>query len=387
MLIKKRQPQLDRAPILPSSVSKYFFQGMLLEEALLYLLQNTGYKIIENSDNDPTITGTLGSLKVHGRAGDHQIDAIADFRLPHPFSYPQRLLVEAKCYRNRKVDRDTVFKAIAVLKDIQENIRIPDKSGIRIPRYHYQFAIFSASGFDKKVQQYAIAHDIYLIPLYNSIFIRPIINSIYAIVDVFNGVLETKDNKIPIGDVSRKEIRDALRNENENNFHSILETYRINRDFKEIQYLFLNVHEKLKLYVESCRKIKGAYLAILGGRFPVFLVPNPYLSRDVFSPSNKIRIYWSNTYNWYLIDDDTDEELFSFELPTDILKQYNEEGLLEPGTALNIKSDYMSNFYAFYVNDRKEVHVKWFRMNQDWLDKLLASLDEINESHQQPTMK
>lgn len=57
---------------------------------------------------------------VKGRGGEHQIDAIADFIVHQPFSYPQRLLVEAKCYSN-KVRLPVIRNAAGVLKDVNES--------------------------------------------------------------------------------------------------------------------------------------------------------------------------------------------------------------------------------------------------------------------------
>src|SRR5258707_15450260 len=99
-------------------------RGMLLEEAILYLLRVSGYRTLEilTPGNDPTIHGDCYSgLKVLGRGGVHQIDAIADFTITLPFSYPHRLLVEAKCYSDdRPIGIEFVRNAVGVLKDVGE---------------------------------------------------------------------------------------------------------------------------------------------------------------------------------------------------------------------------------------------------------------------------
>ena len=76
-------------------------RGMLLEEALLHLLRGSGYRTVEAVNNDETLKAGAAGLSVKGRGGNHQIDAIADFLVSQPFSHPQRLLVEAKCYSNK----------------------------------------------------------------------------------------------------------------------------------------------------------------------------------------------------------------------------------------------------------------------------------------------
>lgn len=55
--------------------------GMLLEEAVLYLLEVSGYTPITEVHNDPTLHQGRNGLEVQGRGGKHQIDAIADFFL------------------------------------------------------------------------------------------------------------------------------------------------------------------------------------------------------------------------------------------------------------------------------------------------------------------
>lgn len=71
-------------------------RGAVLEEVLLYLLQLAGYRIVEYSPKDPTLYQGPAGLEVLGRGGRHQIGAVADFAVGHPFSHPARLLVEAK---------------------------------------------------------------------------------------------------------------------------------------------------------------------------------------------------------------------------------------------------------------------------------------------------
>jgi hypothetical protein len=95
--------------------------GMLLEESLLHLLECSGYRSVLNARNDPTLLGGPAGLKVRGRGSDHQIDAIADFRIPPPFTNPQRLLVEAKCLDpGERVGLQILRGTLGVLKDVSE---------------------------------------------------------------------------------------------------------------------------------------------------------------------------------------------------------------------------------------------------------------------------
>jgi len=94
---------------------------MLLEEAVLRLLQSGGYTTVTQLGTDPTLEDGPAGLRVKGRGTSHQIDAIADSRIHHPFSHPQRLLVEAKCFApSKKIDLEIVRGVVGVLKDVGE---------------------------------------------------------------------------------------------------------------------------------------------------------------------------------------------------------------------------------------------------------------------------
>src|SRR5258706_5033918 len=94
-------------------------RGALLEEAILFFLQSSGYEPITKVDADPTLAFGKSGLEVRGRGAFHQIDAIADFKVPPPFGNPQRLLLEAK-FVTDKIGLPTVRNAAGVLKDVAE---------------------------------------------------------------------------------------------------------------------------------------------------------------------------------------------------------------------------------------------------------------------------
>ena len=73
-------------------------KGMILEEIVLFLLDNSGYMAVtvENDDSQLLKNGH-SRLELAGRRVNHQIDVIADFSVILPFVYPMRLLIEAKC--------------------------------------------------------------------------------------------------------------------------------------------------------------------------------------------------------------------------------------------------------------------------------------------------
>ena len=159
-------------------------RGMLLEEAVLQLLRTAGYVPVERAGVDPTLHDGPSGLEVCGRGGNHQADAVADFCIDLPFAHPQRLVVEAKCFSPQyRVGLPIARNAVGVVKDISEFWIPPAKrSGIvRASRYHYQYAMFSASGFTPDAESYAFAQDIYLIPLERSRYVEHVIKAIRSL--------------------------------------------------------------------------------------------------------------------------------------------------------------------------------------------------------------
>lgn len=147
-------------------------KAALLEEAILYLLEESGYSTVKPVANihriDPYLRNAHHGICVMGRGEMHQIDAIADYAFPPPFSNPLRLLCEAKYSERAKVGIGIIRNAVGVKKDVEEYFR-PHR---RPPsyRYHYQYAVISSSGFTAKAQNYAYAQDIYLLDLSSNIY-------------------------------------------------------------------------------------------------------------------------------------------------------------------------------------------------------------------------
>ena len=336
-------------------------RGMLLEEAVLYLLRISGYRTLEKVDpSDLTITGDCYSgLKVLGRGGIHQIDAIADFTLTPPFTYPQRLLAEAKCYSDAySVGIELVRNAVGVLKDVGEYWEtkkgLPPKS-----RYHYQYVLFSASKYSSDAERYAYAHDIYLVPLAKSTFLQPVIKAIRKVTAHSFGVGSHDTIELKTTDL-RRGVRARLRNPEDLKLSEILVDYA-------------RVIPSLNAFCQECRRINGALLATIAGRFPIFLVPSPALNIDHLQNEYSVRIDW-NERGWYLRSQGTN--IFSFDLPRDVFEYYAEQGVLSPLQALNLKEDVLSEIQAITViNDR--IRIIRFRLDEEWLNRVRYRIRQL----------
>ena len=243
--------------------------------------------------------------KVRGRGGLHQIDALADLMIVLPFTYAQRLLLEAKCYsENAPVGIEIICNAVRVLKDVGEywvaRNGIPSKA-----RYHYHYAFFSASNYTKDAEKYAFAHDVYLIPLAQCRFIQPILHSVRQVITrTFGGSAPNEKFDIPMID-SRRAIRATIRNRRNDELHEVLTHYQ-------------DALGTLGSFCRACQQVDKAFIAMIAGRFPIFLVPDPSFHFHQINTHYDVSIHCNRKKRergWYLRSRRTGDILFSFDLP------------------------------------------------------------------------
>lgn len=340
-------------------------RGILLEEIILFLLKTSGYKTIEDPRSDPEVLrlGAAG-MEVNGRGGKHQIDAIADFHISAPFSYPQRLLLEGKCYSDKyKVGIPIVRNAVGVLKDVSE-FWVTRTNGVPAKtRYHYQYSIFSTSGFTKDAEKYAYAQDIYLINLHKSHYFKPIISAIRAISHTTFGSTSWNDIEINLSEF-RKVIRRII-NDNEQSENLLEISTEIN--IANFNDLFFN-----------CRQLGSSYLAMISRRFPVFLAPSPEFNYEMLRQSHSVRIRWDNQ-SWYLYTDN-DIKMFSFDLPTELFTLYETEGLLNPERALDLKQEMMSEIQLIINREPNQYYrgaeIISLYLDQNWIQEIRNRIQE-----------
>jgi hypothetical protein len=144
-------------------------QGYLLEEALAWLVRNTGYRLLVHANQDDTeLCMEHNGLCVKGRGTMHQVDVLGEFAFPPAFSLPIRLFLEAK-FTSRRVELATVRNAHGVIHDINENF-FPGPGQQLRKRFRYVYALFSAKGFSPEAEAYALAHQISLTDLSGASF-------------------------------------------------------------------------------------------------------------------------------------------------------------------------------------------------------------------------
>lgn len=243
-------------------------RGMLLEEVLLKLLEMSGYRTITDApSDDETLRDGHSGMEVFGRGSVHQIDAIADYSIAHPFSHPQRLLVEAKCYTSQSVGIEIARNCVGVLKDVSGFW--VSRGGIPKKRCHYQYALFSASGYTEVAQRYAFAHDIYLIPVQQSRVLSPLVTAIKDLSHEDFGVTSWNSNI----QVDMKELRRAIRKILRDSI-PFIEIHTTLPDILERLDTRTDALERLSHICNLCNQRSGALLAMIMNQFPVFLVPS-----------------------------------------------------------------------------------------------------------------
>jgi hypothetical protein len=101
--------------------------------------------------------------QLRGRGASHQIDAFGTLAIPTAFTYPIRLIAEAKCYSST-IQLHQIRSFVGVIKDISENYIVGENDQRNTPnRYLDTGCFFSATPFSKSSQDYAWAHNIFLV--------------------------------------------------------------------------------------------------------------------------------------------------------------------------------------------------------------------------------
>jgi hypothetical protein len=330
-------------------------RGMLFEEAVLFLLGRAGFDPVTERGNDPTLRphAAGAGLAIVGRGALHQIDAIADYKIGQPFSHPQRLLVEAKCYTNKKpVDLETTRNAVGVLKDVSEFWATVDGIPVDHRRYHYQNALFSATSFTAPAESYAFAHDIYLFPLGKSAFFAGLLASIFSIRkgDLRRGPWASDDRPM-------RSLRLLVRQ-----FFGRQRRGAVGRLFGG------DYGENWVRFGEEAKRLDGVVVALINRSFPLFLVPR---SGDVLHDLREVtdvRIRWASTRGW-TITDVADRILFSFDLPPVLFHMYARSGTLTRPDAAILKEEMLQNLQAVIFDD-DEPRIVRFAPDTDWFAAL-----------------
>jgi hypothetical protein len=325
-------------------------RGLLLEEAVLHLLRSAGYSPIYGRGADDTLEQEGDALFVKGRGERHQIDAIADYRIQPPFSNPQRLLVEAKFYDRQRVGLAVIRNAVGVLSDVSQFFIAPRTGSACKLRFHYQYAVVSATRFSDRSQRYAYAHDVFLIPLGESMFFQELLDTIRDVAEGLSASSIENDDDGFAGKL-RGMIREGLRYGD------------FGQQVDQVQRIDRN-EASLDNFVQSCLNMGFCLLAVTAGGFPLFLVPVRGLRLQELEDRIDVRIYRGDS-GWTL---ETPQRrlLFTFDVPIELMSLYSGSGELTPERALNMKEQEMHEIKAV-VTDGQSLRVIRFILDVSWI--------------------
>lgn len=325
---------------------------MLLEEALAALLRGAGFAIVSDPHGDPTLARTSSGVAVLGRGAQHQVDVIADFEFISPFSYPPRLLLEAK-FQKRRTGLPVIRNAVGLLRDVSEWFlpgAVPSSN-----RYHYQVAVFSKTPFTRDAQLYAYAHDIVLVPLENNSLFQPIIE---AISTLSQADVDKLREQVRLGEI-REIVRSRLLG---------IGPHRRPYDYQE---------GKLALLQEAVAQVGVAFLARTSGGFPLFLIPDGPLAgyrMEDLEHGHPMRVHYNLKTGWRLELQNTETPIgFSFDLPEELFHVFSAGRHIDPERAMEMKSAQFDQINAFRrVDDRIETMV--LRLDQPWIESVRNQL-------------
>jgi len=331
-------------------------RGAILEEVILYILSRNGYLPVVKVGNDQSLDFYKGALRVKGRGSQHQIDAIADARYSPPFCHQQCLLIEAK-FLSKNVGLNVIRNATGVIKDVSE-FWVPVEDAPNLKRYHYMYGVFSKTEFSKPSQQYAFAHDVYLLPLERNRFFKPIVQAIANFGDAeLDKTLKRKEPK-------PKNIRKYLRKR-------LLPSINFDEPVFRPGSLSADHMTSLDDIVNVAKTQSHGYMTTLGGSFPVFLMAEMDLNSMGLDDQTEVEIYYDQQ-GWE-IRRRHGGTLFSFDLPAELFQLYADSGNLSAEKAIQMKGEQMADFDILLYSENR-VEVKKFILSKDWLENITTSL-------------
>lgn len=165
----------------------------IFEEKVKRLLQDSGYiSVVEE--------------EVPGRSGYHDIHAYGRINIPTAFMYPVRIICQYKYYAKNKVELNHIRDFGGIMADVSEqNYAIQGEVKNIADRYSYSGCFFSATAFSREAQEYAWAHNIFMVSLERIGVMQPILNKI----DNFVAAL----SESTINNISKQELLEGYERE------------------------------------------------------------------------------------------------------------------------------------------------------------------------------
>lgn len=152
---------------------------IIFELRMKELLQNSGYISVIDE-------------KVYGRSSNHGIFSFAQVNIPTAFVYPVRMLCQYKYYAKNKVELAHIRDFSGIIADVSEcNYAMKNYSPNRLStniadRYTDAGCFFSVTSFSRAAQEYAWAHNIFLMSFEKIEILQSMLEDIEQFVEELN---------------------------------------------------------------------------------------------------------------------------------------------------------------------------------------------------------
>jgi hypothetical protein len=155
-------------------------RGKLFEKVVKSILLQSGFS--EVPVDEKIIYRASPGIMIHGLGQSHNADVLVSPPFQMPFMFPSRLIIECKCYseelgigfvRNILGLREDINNFEIITEKTLEKRRNYNRSALAIgdfPRFNYQVALASLTGFKITSEEFALTHRIPLINFQNFAF-------------------------------------------------------------------------------------------------------------------------------------------------------------------------------------------------------------------------
>lgn len=284
-------------------MKKTQFKGYLLEEITSHLIRTSGYSLIPAAPtHDPDLTNAPNGLNIRGRGAQHQVDVLGEMSWIPSFTFPVRLIVEAK-FRSTPTGIDVVRAEIGVLNDINENYFVVERGEPR-PRYKYSSVIVSASGFTKPAVSMAIAHQIQLVDLSSADY------------EGLRNAINTFTDSVAVGDEISSETLSKVR-------HALRDRFEIptNHDL-EIDYR--DIRDDVEPLIQSINAYNQLFVGMSQGGFMLLMKadnPTNFINYARAHQTHDVTIHWNSVDEgkiWTIKPHRGNQYALKFKLPDEL---------------------------------------------------------------------
>ena len=282
-------------------------KGYLFEIVMLELLCKNGFSVV-NSATEPknrVRENRDGFIEFRGRGCWHQIDCPCDYDTLIPFTYPLRLLGEAKFYKS-PLEKTHIRSFIGVIKDIQENYFIDE--GIDVdhayPRKNEIGVYFAANGFQAEAEKLSYAHCIKTISYSNNPILERLKDCITLLEENYLSVESIKKgNSI----IFKRAFTNFIKTGNFAYFGSLM----------DLQYFEEGYEGALRDLFGSLQKIETSFIGSTQTGVFFHFVGYDMFPTELFRTTDEryCMIYYNHNFFWLEFAQDDEKRRFYFTPP------------------------------------------------------------------------